>query len=115
MRQDQRSWLGLILIHVFGLVFIFGGFYLIYWQRTGTPTTATVTSCSRSGRAVTCRGSWFVDGHVKLGMIENAGKSDLGKRIAVVAMGDRALVPGWRLPIILFCIGGGIVVLGWVW
>ena len=115
MRQNTRNLIAMLFIHAVALGFVFGGCYLIYWQRTGTTTTATVTSCSQSRRSVVCRGSWFVNGGVKLGLIENANKSDLGKRIDVVALGDRALVPGLRLPIILFCLGVGISVLGWVW
>lgn len=115
MQSKTRNALAMALIHLVALGFIFGGCYLIYWQKTGTPTKATVNSCSKSGRAYVCRGAWFVNGSVKLGIIENANNSHLGQRIDVVAMGDRALIPGLRLPIILFTIGAGIAVLGWVW
>jgi len=115
MPPKTRSVLGLILIGAVSLGFLFGGAYLIYWQKSGTPTTATVTSCMKSRRSEVCRGSWFIHGRVKLGILENVNSSDLGKRIEVRALGDRAIKPGLRLPIILFVIGGGIGLLGLYW
>ena len=115
MSNRVRNVLALLLIFGMTLGFVFGGFYLIYWQRNGVPATATVTSCLRVRRADVCQGSWFVNGSVTLGTIENASRRDLGKQIDVRILGDRALIPGLRLPIVLFCIGIGIGILGWIW
>ena len=115
MSNNTRNILALLLIGLVSGGFLFGACYVIYWQKTGAPTMATVTSCTKVRRAEVCRGSWFVNGGVKLGIIENANSNDQGKRIEVRAKGDRAIKPGLRLPIVLFTVGIGIAVLGWVW
>ena len=115
MKPGTRNILALLLIGGMAGVFIFGGFYLLYWQKSGTPTMVTVTSCQKVRRAPVCRGSWMVDGRVKLGIIENANSRHLGQRLEARAMGDRALIPGLRLPIILFVVGGAFALLGARW
>lgn len=115
MKPHTRSILGLIFIFLFAGVFLYGAGSTYYWQRSGTPAMASVTSCTKVRRAYVCRGSWMVDGKLTLGMIENAGPSDRGQRIPVRVKGDRAIIPGLRLPIILLVIGAGIAALGIVW
>ena len=115
MNNHTRSLLGLLFIFAFAGVFLFGAVYTYSWQRSGTPTLASVTSCTKSRRAYVCRGSWMVEGKLTLGIIENAGPSDRGQRIPVKIKGDRAIIPGLRLPIILLVIGAGIAALGIVW
>jgi hypothetical protein len=115
MNRNTKNILALILIGAVSIGFLIGGAYLIYWQKSGTPTTATVTDCKTTRRSVVCRGSWFVNGGVKLGILENVNSSDLGKSIEVRAKGDRAIKPGLRLPIIFFVLGLGIAALGWYW
>jgi hypothetical protein len=78
---------GLIFILLMAGGFLFGAGYTYNWQRAGTPTQATVTSCVKQRRVYVCRGSWFVDGRVTLGTIENANPDDRGKRIDVRVMG----------------------------
>ena len=111
----MRAYLAAGLIAVVALGFMAGAGHLVYWQHYGKPAIATVTSCSRRGRAITCRGSWMVDWHVTLGEIENTNASDLGKQVEVRVLGERAMQPGLRLPIILFLLGLGVAMAGVYW
>lgn len=111
----MRNLLAAALVALVSLGFLAGAGYLVYWQRTGTPTTASVNSCARRGRAVVCRGSWMVDGHVTLGEIENVNASHIGQRIEVRVLGGRAMQPGLRLPIILVVLGLGTAAGGVRW
>ena len=106
---------GLLFIGLMSGVFLFGGAWTIYRQRTGTPVQASVLSCSGGRRSFVCSGSWMVDGRVRLGEIEGATRADLGQRIEVRAWDARAIKPGLRLPIILFTIGFAILALGARW
>jgi len=114
-KKNTRAKLTLGFFALFSAVFFFGGAYLIYWQKTGAPTQATVTSCVHSRRTYVCRGTWMVEGKFHMGIIENANSGDRGKRIEVRARRERAIKPGLRLPIVLFGIGLGIAVLSCIW
>jgi hypothetical protein len=52
------------------------------------------------------------NGHVVHGTIDGASHGDIGKGIEVRLSGDRAYTTSLRLPIILFCIGLAVAVLG---
>lgn len=113
--KNKRTIFTLLFFVLFSATFLFGGVYLIYWQKTGTPTEATVTSCVKGRRSQVCRGTWMVNMKFHMGIIENAGPEDQGKRIEVRAKGDRAIKPGLRLPIILLSLGLGFSVLTLYW
>ena len=106
---------GLVFFLLFSAMFLFGGVSVLYRQKTGKPTEATVTSCTGGRRSQVCRGTWMVDGKFQMGTIENANTGDQGKRIEVRVSGDRAYKPGLRLPIILFSLGLGIAGLTAYW
>jgi len=115
MSIKTKAIIFLTLIELMGLGFVFGGGYILYWQRHGEPTTATVTSCVRRNRADVCEGNWMAGGQFHSGTIEDADRSDLDQKIQVVAWGERAVKPGLRLPIVLFCVGIGFCGLGVLW
>lgn len=102
-------------------VFALGGFMTHRDQRSGTPATATITGCTdrlaKYGGDV-CRGRWtigdpvFGDGRFVEGTVEGATSADEGERIEVRVNGDRATVPGMRLPIILWSMAALVLVLG---
>ena len=106
---------GLTFLLLFGAVLLFGSGYTYYMQRSGTPAQATATSCMKHGRAYVCRGLWFADGRLHSGYIENAHPSEQGQRIEVRTLGERAIKPGLRLPIVLLSMGLAIFLLGWRW
>lgn len=92
-------------------------------QHSGEPGTAKVSSCTgRNGRyasGVHCTGSWVTGGslleggHVVIGEIVNAGRSDIGKTIDVRIHGtDHATKPNMRVSIILALIGGPMALFG---
>jgi len=92
-----------------------GGSYLIYRQSVGTMVEATVTGCKKIRRAEICSGSWVYEGKLQYGELENVNSDDLGNKIQMRAVDDRAVKPGLRIPVVLFLIGLAIAVLGWLW
>jgi len=112
----KRSVIFLILVQAMGAGFIYGGASLIYRQKTGEKTTATVTDCVvRRKSGDVCTGTWMAADGFHRGTIEGASHYDLRQKIPVAVWGDRAVKPGLRLPIILFCIGLGFMGLGGYW
>jgi len=105
----------LVFFLLFGDVFLFGGAYVLYQQRSGTLTQATITSCTRGRRSRVCRGTWALDGRVYSGDIEGAASSHPGDSIEVSASGESAYATGLRLPIILFALGLAITGLAVRW
>lgn len=108
--MDRRRVTSVVFLIVLGLAAIGAGVYQIWQQRTGPEAKATVRSCERARRSVTCRGSWttgslLAGGSVKLGIIEGAGSDDVGKTVDVRLHGERAYMPALRLPIIFFVLG----------
>ena len=111
----------LLGVLVFGGLFLFGGFQTYRDQRDGIPTKAKITSChagsGKYGGAV-CSGLWtvgdpvFGKGTFGFGTVDGATRDDLDKSIDVRVHGDHAIVPGMRLPIILWSLGGLFIVLG---
>ncbi|HVL96081.1 MAG TPA: hypothetical protein VM266_09500 [Solirubrobacteraceae bacterium] len=104
-----------VVIFLFGGAFVLGGFMTYRAQRDGVPAVATVTECrerlAKYGGDV-CRGRWFVDGRLGGGTIEGAGRGHEGEKLDVRVNGDKAIVPGLRLPIVLWSLGGAVLVLG---
>jgi hypothetical protein len=105
-----------VLVAVMSIGFLGGGVFMLIVQRTGERTTATVTDCvhRRVGKSsVTdyCTGTWvkggsLLDGgHVVIGTIDGASRSDVGKKIDVRLSGGRAYTTSLRLPVILLVIG----------
>jgi hypothetical protein len=106
-----------------GLGFVGGGLWELHQQDTGTKVVATVSEChvvsGGSTHATTeCTGSWIQggsllgNGHVVLGTISGAGRSDVGKKVNARVHGGTAFVHSLRLPIVLFVIGGAMVLFG---
>ena len=115
MKSNVRNLIALILIMGGSIGFVIGGSYLIYWQRMGIKAIAVVTDCRQSRRSEVCNGAWMVDGKVITGILENVSTADMGKKIEVRLMGERAIKPGLRLPILLYGLGVTIALLGWRW
>ena len=105
----------LAVIVVFAGFFAVGGYMTYRDQRDGVPAVATVTDCverlAKYG-GDQCRGRWMLDGRVGEGLVEGVNHGDEGKRVEVRVVGDRAVVPGMRLSIVLWSIAGIIFVLG---
>jgi hypothetical protein len=115
--MTRRQIGGLVFFVLVGLGFVAGGLYQIRQQRSGAEARATVRSCDRGRRSLVCRGSWtegslLSGGRVVLGIIEGATDDDIGKTVDVRVHGDRAYVPGLRLPIIFFALGAAFLVGG---
>ncbi len=115
MKHRTRNFIAITLITGAALGCVLGGTYLIYRQKTGILTTVTVASCKKIRRAEVCSGLWIFEGKWKSGELENANSDDLGSQIEVMVTADRAVKPSLRLPIVLYIIAIGIVLLGWRW
>jgi hypothetical protein len=116
MSPKTKSVIFMALIQLMGLGFLYGSGSLIYRQKTGEKTTATVTDCvTRRKSGDVCTGTWMAADGFHRGTIEGANHRDLDQRIPVAAWGDRAVTPSLRLPIILAVVGLGFVGLGWYW
>src|SRR5262245_32900878 len=112
----KRAVIFMILVQAIGVAFLYGGVSLIYRQITGEKTTATVTTCVvRRKSGDLCIGTWMAADGFHRGTIEGASHYDLDQKIPVAVWGGRAVKPGLRLPIILFCVGFGFMGLGWYW
>jgi hypothetical protein len=120
-----KGWLPaiLLLMLVFGggLGMLFGGTFLIVVQETGTPATARIIECHKSGgryRSDVCTGMWTVggslieNGRMVTGTVEGADSGDLGKSLDVRLSGERAYTKSWRVAIILLVLGAGVTALG---
>jgi hypothetical protein len=113
-RMTRRQVVSVGFLVLLGLGFVAGGVYQIWRQRTGPEAQATVRSCDRGRRTLVCRGSWTTGsllsgGRVVLGTIEGASSDDVGKTVTVRLAGDRAYLPGLRVPIIYFVIGAAFL------
>lgn len=110
------SFIFMALVQLMGLGFLYGGGSIIYRQKTGEKTAATVTDCiARRKSGDVCIGTWMASDGFHRGTVEGASHRDLGQKIPVAVWGDRAVTPGLRLPIILACVGLGFLGLGWYW
>lgn len=112
MRQRLGITIGVLLMA--GL-FAFGGLMSYRAQRDGVRTTATIITCTERPAKLggdICEGRWvigepaFGDGRFVQGTVEGATSGDEGKRIEVRANGDRAVVPGMRVAIVLWTLAG---------
>lgn len=107
-----------VLAAVLALACIGGGAYIMWVQRTGELTEATVTDCQRHRRSTTCTGTWveggslLEGGHVEIGTIEGATSDDVGETIDVRVDGGRAYTLSSRLPAVLIGVGLVVVALG---
>ena len=99
-----------------GLGFFAGAVVTYVRQHSGRTGKVEVTDCTggatRYGGGVRCTGTWVVggrlvggNGHVVVGVVENAGYSDIGDRVSVRFHGDRATKTDFGLPIILLVLG----------
>lgn len=129
-RRSLPLWPILVALAI-GTVVVYGGFSVFGDQRTGTPGTATVTECqgghSKYQRGISCRGTWSVggdailgDGELVVGSVEGAGYGDVGQTIDVRIHGtDHATKPALATPIVLWSLGGSVLLLGlwglWRW
>ena len=104
-----------------GLGMLFGGTFLIVVQETGTPATARIIACHRTGgryRSDACTGMWVAggslleNGRMVTGTVEGANSGDLGKTLNVRLSGDRAYTKSRRVAIILLVLGLGVTALG---
>jgi hypothetical protein len=115
MKHSTRNRLAIALIASLAVGFAYGGFYILYVQQTGKPTTAMVTRCETKNKSIVCYGSW-TDGNQKVtGEIENVSTDLLGKEINVVIDGSRAIRPGYRLAVTLLILAGVVVWMGCYW
>jgi hypothetical protein len=66
-------------------------------------------------KASTCTGSWHVPGHAifgGLGTIDGADSGDVGKTIDVRVHGERVTVPDIKNAIVLWVLGGVVLLFG---
>jgi hypothetical protein len=108
-----------------GAGFVGGGVWELHQQDTGMKVVATVSEChvdsgGSTHATTTCSGSWIQggsllnNGHVVLGTIDGVGSGDVGKNVKARVHGGTAFAHSLRLPIVLFAIGGVMVLFG-VW
>jgi hypothetical protein len=104
-----------------GLALLGGGVFLVVVQETGTPATARITDCHRSGgryRSDVCTGTWVAGGslldggRVVIGTVEGADSGDIGHTLDVRLSGERAYTRSLRVAIILLVIGLGLSAVG---
>lgn len=83
------------------------GAYSYYAYRSGTPTKATVVSCSKTRSGRTCRATWTINGQTQRGRI-NATSDDnqrVGSSVDVHVFKGKAYATQWDK---WYFIGGGI-------
>lgn len=100
---------------VVAAVMIGSGVFLLVQRQTGPHASASVAECVTTGggrwASTHCSGSWIVGGslleggHVVVGTIDGADRSDVGKTIDVTLRGDTAYTRGLALPLLLIGIG----------
>ncbi|AOP33807.1 hypothetical protein A0128_08095 [Leptospira tipperaryensis] len=115
MTHRTRNAIAISVISLFCISFILGGSYLIYRQKTGITSTASVTACKKIRRAEICNGFWSYDNKIQFGEVENANSDDLGAKIQVLVTQDRAVKPSLTLPIALYLIAFGLALMGLRW
>jgi len=110
----RRAYLAPVVVLVAGLAFLAGGIFELVVQETGRPARATIVDCEDvAGKygGSTCRGTWVAGGslleggHVVIGTVDGATRSDLGHSIDVRLSGGRAYTTSLRVPIILLALG----------
>ncbi len=105
-----------LVVGLGGLGMIAGGVTSIVHKESGMEAQATITGCHLLNdfhSTYQCDGSWVEggslvggNGHVVLGVVDDAEPSDIGKTIDVRVSGDEAYTPSLRVPIILLVLGG---------
>jgi hypothetical protein len=93
------------------LALLFFGFcgYQVYGYHVGTPTTATIVSCS-SGAGRTCRGTWTLDDGTHTGRVwGNTGRVQDGSSLDIRVHNGWAFAPGLPKQIL---IGGAVCAVG---
>jgi hypothetical protein len=121
----RRLSLPLVVGVLIGLACSVGGVFELVDRTSGPRATATVSRCEESGiyraRSTHCTGTWIVggklvggNGHVVVGPIDGADKSDVGKKIDVRLSGGEAHTTSLALPIVLIAFGLLLVIPGGV-
>ena len=100
MGRGGRSIAAMLVMGLFGINFLVGGLvglgaslYEFYGYQVGTPTTATVDHCVRSGKSSsTCYGTWSVGGVSQTGKIAGGlpSGSGVGRSLDVHVSGGKA-------------------------
>ena len=112
--MSRRAFLAPVVVVLAGLGFLAGGIFELVVQETGAPARATIVDCEDvAGKygGSTCRGTWVAGGslldggHVVIGTVDGANRSDLGHTIDVRLSGGRAYTTSLRVPIILLVLG----------
>jgi hypothetical protein len=105
-----------LIVVVVGFGLMAGAYLSWHDQHSGSAGTAKVSSCTghngRYSSGVHCNGTWvtggslLAGGHVVIGPIENADRSDIGKTIDVrIHGGDHATKPNKRVSVVLALFG----------
>jgi hypothetical protein len=115
MTHKTQNIITIVLISLFSISFLMGGTYLIYNQKTGANSTASVTACTKIRRAEICNGFWTYDNKIQFGEVENANSDDLGAKVQVIVSQERAIKPTLTLPIAFYLIAFGIAFMGIRW
>ena len=96
VRGRQRlgigGWFVRILLACLGLFFLYMGADTMYRYRVGTPTTVTVTYCTK-GKGASCEGTWTKDGVSHTGQIEQGfsnGHATVGSSLQARVWGRTA-------------------------
>ena len=122
-RQTKSYRMGAVLAVVLSLLFFGSGAYQVYGYHVGTPTKATLVSCSRSaGRSAGqyvvdtltgCRGEWTLDGRTHTGRIwGKVGRVQEGSSLDVRVLNGWAFAPGF--PKWIFMLGAVFAVLAFL-
>jgi hypothetical protein len=117
MKSSKRkaNMIALIIFLSLCLCFTGSGSYISYWQLSGMPVIARVTLCTQKRRSEFCTGFWFIGNRSFTGHIENASSDDIGNRIEARAIGDHAIKPSLRLPLVLLSVGILFALMSWQW
>jgi hypothetical protein len=105
MNKSTRTTIFVTLLLLTGAALIAVGVNQVYKQLGGVSTQANITVCTKIRRTYVCHGSWWLNGKLVSGEIENADDDDLHQKIEIKVVNDKAIKPGYRVPAILTLLG----------
>jgi hypothetical protein len=115
MTRRVRNWIALFVFVGISIGFLTGASLIVFLQTKGILTTAHIASCRRLQRSSVCHGTWRIDGQSYGGTVENTTSDDLYSDVQVRALGNKAIRPGLRMPIVFYVAGVAFAVMGFFW
>jgi hypothetical protein len=113
--RGKKGILGIVIAGLVALAVIGSAGHTLYAYSVGTPTTATVSSCT-SGKKSVCRGSWTINGTTQYGKVTGAGLGlDKGSVVDVrVHNGTAYTLRSVAVNLLLVAVGVPLVLFWWI-